>query len=123
MNAPRTQLVFCIATSTEDPPRTAAALLQVIAACRAGGDVVLWLWHEGVRLAVSGVAETFREPLSPTPIEILDALAADDVPVFVHKPCFHRREFQEDALRTGCETIEGDGWLRLLSDGYTPVSL
>ncbi len=123
MSASTHRIVFSVSTSTENPPRTAAALVQVLAAHQAGADVALWFWHEGVRMAVKGVAETFREPLEPTPTEVLDALAKAKVPITVHTPCLVRREFQDNALRANCKSADGQTWQRYIKDGYVPVSL
>ena len=116
-------LLFTITHSTEDPERAAGALYAAWSAAEAGTTVALWLTHEGVRLAVPGVAETLREPYSPDAAGMLEALAARGVRFCADRAAFDRRGFESDQLRRGAELVEPADLAGLVAAGYVPVSV
>ena len=59
----------------EDPDRVAVSYLTAVAALDQGGDVVMWLSVEGVRLALRGYVDPIRAGQDP-PIERLRAPGA-----------------------------------------------
>lgn len=116
-------LLYVLAHSTDAPERAATGVHLALAAQEAGHDVRLWLHGEGVRLGVRGVAETLREPGAQSVAEALEALTGHGAVLYCHEACFHRREFEADALREGAEVVGGMALAALVADGRTPVSV
>jgi predicted peroxiredoxin len=114
-------LLFTITHSTEDPERAAGALFAAWTAAEAGTETALWLTHEGVRLAVPGVAETLREPYAPDAAGMLEAMATKGVRLCADRAAFVRRGFEPDQLRRGAELLEPTELARLVAAGYVPV--
>lgn len=115
------RLLFHLAISTDDPPRTGEALAAAWQSQAAGHEVGLWLVFEGVRLGVRGVAETLREDLPKPAAELLDELAGKGARFHVESGAFARREFEPDALRTGSRLAEASHLGTLLDEGWTLV--
>ena len=114
-------LLFTITHSTEDPPRAAAQVWSAHCAAAEGRRVALWLTHEGVRLAVQGVAETLREPYPRSVAEMIGDLVAGGAALFADRQAFQVRDFLPDALREGAELREPAALGALIDEGFQPV--
>jgi predicted peroxiredoxin len=117
------RLLFVLLHSTDDPDRAVTGLSTALAAAESGHDVGVWLAGEGVRLGVSGVAETIREPGPRSAAELTEALVERGARLFCSRRCFETREFEKDALRRGAEVAGPERLAALVAEGRTPVSL
>jgi len=82
----------------EDPDRVAVSYLTAVAALDQGGDVVMWLSVEGVRLALRGYVDPIRAGQDP-PIDRLHAQFIEKGGQFYVCPiCFNERGLDESQL-------------------------
>ncbi len=116
-------LLYVLQHSTEEPDRAATGLFAAAAAARAGHDVALWLSGEGVRLGVDGVVETLREPLPETALASWDALIAADGQAYLDRASYERRQYADDAVRTGAQVVGAERLAELLAEGRAAVTL
>lgn len=116
-------LLYVLTHSTEEPDRAVTGLATALAASRAGHDVVLWLSGEGVRLGVTGVAETLHEPWPENAAAMLADLVERGVVLHVERLSFERRQYGTDALRRGAELADAERLAELLAGGWAAVSL
>lgn len=116
-------LLYVLTRSTDDPDRAVTALAAALAATREEHDVALWLTGEGVRLGIRGVAETLAEPVEQSAAEMLGALVAAGVPLFLDRGSFERRGYEHDALCTGAEVVDAEHLAGLLAAGRNAVTL
>lgn len=116
-------LLFVLTHSTDQPDRAATGLATALAAQRDGHDVALWLTGEGVRLGVSQVAETLREPGPETAAEMVEALAAGGATLYMNQACFELREFRPDAVRAGGRVVDAAELGRLAAAGRATITL
>jgi predicted peroxiredoxin len=114
------RLLYLVHHSTDEPERVLAAVEAARGAQASGHEVGLWLAHEGVRLAVTAVAETIRRPRPAAPV--LDALVQAGAALHASEPCFEQRAFEHDVLRPGA-ALAGPGDLGgLVDEGWVPVA-
>ena len=123
MLSPMARLLYVLNHATDLPERAMTALLDARAAAAAGHDVALWLQNDGVRLGVTGVAETLREPGPETAAEALDTLTEGGATLHCSARCFAGREFEEDALRAGAALASAASLAALVADGWIPISM
>ncbi|MDJ0975757.1 MAG: DsrE family protein [Planctomycetota bacterium] len=117
------RLLFVLTHSTEAPGRAMDGLRTALAAQREGHEVGLWLMGEGVRLGVTSVAETLREPGPETAAEIIEALTEGGAVLHMERVAFELREFQPDAARNGATVVDAGRLAALVADGWSAVTL
>ena len=91
---------------TDDPTMASLPLIAAKAAKEQGHDVVLWLWNEAVTIGRRGVADHIVG-VNLTPLkDLLAAVQAADIPIWVCGACAVARQMAESDLVSGA-TIKG----------------
>lgn len=91
---------------TDDPTMATLPFMAAKTAREQGHDVVLWLWNEAVTLARKGVADHVAG-VNLTPLkELLVAVQASGVRIWVCGACAVARQIGEEDLMAGA-SIEG----------------
>ncbi len=91
---------------TDDPTMATLPLMAAKTAKEQGHDVVLWLWNEAVTLARKGVADHVSG-VNLTPLkDLLVAVQAASVPIWVCGACAVARQIGAADLVAGA-TIKG----------------
>ncbi|MFO1418077.1 MAG: DsrE family protein [Methylotetracoccus sp.] len=91
---------------TDDPTMATLPFIAAKAARDQGHDVVLWLWNEAVVLARRGVADHVTG-VNLTPLkDLLSALQAAGVPIWVCGACAMARQIGDADLVSGA-SIKG----------------
>ena len=91
---------------TDDPTMATLPFIAAKAAKEQGHDVVLWLWNEAVVLARQGVADHVTG-VNLTPLkDLLAAVQAAGIPIWVCGACAVARQVSEVDLVAG-STIKG----------------
>ncbi len=117
------RILYILPHSTEAPERATAGLAAAVAGQRAGHDVNLWLFGEGVRLGVRGVAETLNEPGPETAAAMLAALGAGGATLHVERLAFEQREFTAEVLLPSAALADAGELAGLAADGWLTVTL
>ena len=91
---------------TDDPTMATLPFMAAKTAKEQGHDVVLWLWNEAVTLGRKGVADHVMG-VNLTPLkELLAAVQAAGVPIWVCGACAVARQVSPDDLVAGA-SIKG----------------
>lgn len=91
---------------TDDPTMASLPFIAAKAAKEQGHEVVLWLWNEAVTISRRGVAEHIVG-VNLTPLkELLAAVQAAGIPIWVCGACAIARQIAETDLVSGA-TIKG----------------
>jgi predicted peroxiredoxin len=91
---------------TDDPTMASLPLIAAKAAKEQGHDVVLWLWNEAVTIGRRGVADHIVG-VNLTPLkDLLAAVQAAGIPIWVCGACAVARQMAESDLVSGA-TIKG----------------
>ncbi|CAH1206877.1 DrsE domain-containing protein [Candidatus Nitrotoga sp. BS] len=91
---------------TDDPTMATLPFIAAKSAKEQGHDVVLWLWNEAVTLGRKGTADHIQG-VNLTPLkELLAAVQAAEVPIWVCGACAVARQIMAEDLVTGA-TIKG----------------
>lgn len=91
---------------TDDPTMATLPFIAAKSAKEQGHDVVLWLWNEAVTLGRKGTADHIQG-VNLTPLkELLAAVQAAGVPIWVCGACAVARQIMAEDLVTGA-TIKG----------------
>ena len=86
---------------TDDPTMATLPFMAAKTAKEQGHDVVLWLWNEAVSLARKGTAEHVAG-VNLTPLkDLLAAVQAADIPLWVCGACAVARQIGPGDLVTG----------------------
>jgi uncharacterized protein involved in oxidation of intracellular sulfur len=79
--------LFVITSFDQEPDRTAAPLVLANNALAAGGDVLVWLTHDGVELARNGAARSVKPKSFPALSELLENYRENGGRIGVCPPC------------------------------------
>ena len=91
---------------TDDPTMATLPFMAAKTAKEQGHNVVLWLWNEAVTLGRQGTADHVQG-VNLTPLkELLKAVQAAHIPIWVCGACAVARQIRENDLVTGA-TIKG----------------
>ena len=91
---------------TDDPTMASLPFMAAKTAREQGHDVVLWLWNEAVTLGRKGTADHVTG-VNLTPLkDVLAAVQAANIPIWVCGACAVARQINEDDLVSGA-TIKG----------------
>ena len=91
---------------TDDPTMATLPFIAAKTAKEQGHDVVLWLWNEAVTLSRKGTADHIHG-VNLTPLkELLAAVQAAGVPIWVCGACAVARQIMVEDLVTGA-SIKG----------------
>ncbi|CAH1904284.1 conserved hypothetical protein [Candidatus Nitrotoga sp. HW29] len=91
---------------TDDPTMATLPFIAAKTAKEQGHDVVLWLWNEAVTLGRKGTAD-YIHGVNLTPLkELLAAVQATGVQIWVCGACAVARQIMENDLVTGA-SIKG----------------
>ncbi|UCE62624.1 MAG: DsrE family protein [Nitrospirota bacterium] len=91
---------------TDDPTMATLPFMAAKTAKEQGHNVVLWLWNEAVTLGRKGTADHVKG-VNLTPLkELLAAVQAAHIPIWVCGACAVARQIQETDLVSGA-TIKG----------------
>ena len=91
---------------TDDPTMATLPFMAAKTAKEQGHNVVLWLWNEAVTLGRKGTAD-YVTGVNLTPLkDLLAAVQAAHIPIWVCGACAVARQIQEEDLVSGA-TIKG----------------
>ena len=91
---------------TDDPTMASLPFMAAKAAKEQGHDVILWLWNEAVVLGRQGIADHVIG-VNLTPLkDVVAALHAAHIPIWVCGACAVARQIDENDLVEGA-TIKG----------------
>lgn len=86
---------------TDDPTMATLPFMAVKTAKEQGHDVILWLWNEAVTLGRKGTADHVTG-VNLTPLkDLLAAVQAADIPIWVCGACAVARQIVQDDLISG----------------------
>lgn len=107
---------------TDDPTMATLPFMAAKAAKEQGHDVVLWLWNEAVSLARKGVADHVTGVnLSPLK-DLLAALQAAGVPIWVCGACAVARQIGEADLVKGASIKAMPDYIKAVAERDRSVS-
>ncbi len=91
---------------TDDPTMASLPFMAAKTAKEQGHDVILWLWNEAVTLGRQGIADHVTG-VNLTPLkDVLTAVQAARIPIWVCGACAVARQINEGDLVAGA-TIKG----------------
>ncbi len=99
-------LIISGSRGTDDPTMATLPFIAAKAAKEQGHDVILWLWNEAVVLARNGVAEHVVGVNLPPLKDLLAAVQAAGIPLWVCGACAVARQIDEHSL-VEAATIKG----------------
>lgn len=94
----RNAYLFVVTTFDREPDLAAAPLVVANNALAAGGDVLVWLTHDGVELAKKGQADRVQPQSFPNLGELLGNYASGGGKIGVCPPCAKTRGVTEADL-------------------------
>jgi uncharacterized protein involved in oxidation of intracellular sulfur len=100
------QFIISGSRGTDDPTMATLPFMAAKVAKEQGHDVVLWLWNEAVTLARPGVADHVAGVNLAPLKDLLSAVQAAGVPIWVCGACAVARGMDSTALVAGA-TIKG----------------
>jgi predicted peroxiredoxin len=116
------KLLINLTCGPESPDKTTVAFVVANAGVAAGQEVVIFLSVEGVRLAVTGGADTIAvtgfKPLK----ELLETYTANGGKLWVCPPCFNARALDQAQLVPGASLAGGAPVVEFLSQGAASLS-
>src|SRR5919202_361387 len=90
--------VISLTTGLEDPEKVTVAFLVAVAAAESGGNSLMFLTKEAVRLATEGVATGVACEGCPSLPELMKRYDAAGGELLVCPICFNARELDDGAL-------------------------
>jgi uncharacterized protein involved in oxidation of intracellular sulfur len=96
-----TSMIISGSRGTDDPTMASLPFIAAKTAKEAGHDVVLWLWNEAVTIGRQGVADHVVG-VNLTPLkDLLAAVQAADIPIWVCGACAVARQISVPDLVAG----------------------
>ncbi len=103
------QFIISGSRGTDDPTMATLPFMAAKVAWEQGHDVVLFLWNEAVTLARPGIADHIKGVNLPPLKEVLMAIQAADIPIWVCGACAAARKIEEpDLIRGAAVKAMGD---------------
>lgn len=107
---------------TDDPTMATLPFLAAKSAYDQGHDVVLWLWNEAVTLGRKGTADHVTGVNLPPLKEVLEAVQAAQIPIWVCGACAVARQILEMDLVSGATIKAMPDYIHALSEREKSVS-
>lgn len=117
---------FCtiVGYADDNVDKATIGLTLANAALQEGDSVAVVLMSEGVRLAVSGHADTLNngEPFKPV-AELIAGIAGGGGELYVCMPCIKNRGIADDDIDTRFQRIAGPEVLRIMRENEKVLQL
>ena len=115
---------FCVSLTRamEDPDRATVGFVVANAALGCEQETIVFLSIEGVRLAVSGNAETIHEEGFAPLKQLMQSFVDGGGKIFVCSPCFNKRKLDPAQLVPGAQIVGGAKLVEFLAEGAASVS-
>ncbi|MEW6331620.1 MAG: DsrE family protein [Pseudomonadota bacterium] len=99
------RFLFIVTGFDEEPDRTAAPLVLANNALAAGGDVLVWVTHEGTKLAKNGEAGAVTPTSFPNLGELINHYIEAGGRIGICPPCAKTHGVTEDNM------VSNAGWM------------
>ena len=110
------RFLFVLGTGPHDPSKPTRCTMIAAAAKQRGHEVNIFLTDEAVIFGKRGMADYVVSMAGDEMKEYLDILVAENVPVYVCRPCAEVREVKEEDLIETAEIADADILVSLAED-------